>query len=227
MDIKSALKHLSILYIEDEKDIRVNIVKTLKYVCRDIYEAENPIEGMKLYEKYKPDIILTDVNMPQMDGIEFVKMVREKDLKTPIIVITAYKDEHYLMEAIKLHLEDYIVKPFVYSDLIEILYKCTKKIIENGRFQVEFLNGSIFDFNKNIIYQNETELTLSKKEILLLKLLIDRVGGIVTYEEIEENLWIDEAMSKGALKTLVSKLRQKVGNETIIAQSGIGYKLIL
>jgi len=121
MNLKEILKRLSILYIEDDSETRNNVTKILKVMFKAVYESDNGLDGVDIYRKKLPDMILTDINMPQMNGIDFIKEVRKDDIKTQIIIMTSYDDKEYLLEAIKLKLEDYLIKPFSYTKLINVL----------------------------------------------------------------------------------------------------------
>ena len=100
-----------ILYAEDEEGIRENIADSLGYYVKEVYQASNGAEAFDIYEEKKPDIILSDIHMPILNGIDFVKKVRLTNRTIPIVMITAHTDKEYLLEAVELHMEKYIVKP--------------------------------------------------------------------------------------------------------------------
>ena len=104
------LQSLTILYAEDEIGIRENIADSLGYYVKEVYQANNGQEAFEIYEEKKPDIILSDIHMPILNGIEFVKKVRQTNRDIPIVMITAHTDKKYLLEAVELHMEKYIIK---------------------------------------------------------------------------------------------------------------------
>ena len=110
-ELLEKLQTLTVLYAEDEVGIRENIADSLGYYVKEVLQASNGAEAFDLYESNKPDIILTDIHMPVLNGIEFVKKVRQIDRDIPIVMITAHTDKKYLLEAVELHMEKYIIKP--------------------------------------------------------------------------------------------------------------------
>ena len=99
------LNNLNILYIEDEEIIKENIKKTLTLFCENIFDASNIEDAKIILQKYRIDIVITDINLPNENGIEFIKEFRKIDKKIPIIILSAYTDKNYLLEAIKLNLQ--------------------------------------------------------------------------------------------------------------------------
>ena len=125
------LQSLTILYAEDEEGVRRNIADSLGYYVKEVYQASNGQEALELYEEKKPDIILSDIHMPILNGIEFVKKVRSTNRNIPIVMITAHTDKQYLLQAVELHMEKYIVKPIELEPLFEVLEKCVEVLDVN------------------------------------------------------------------------------------------------
>lgn len=111
------LNSLNILYIEDEEKIKENVKSTLKLFCENIFDASNIKEANGLLYKYRIDIIISDINLPDKNGIEFIKELRRIDKKIPIIILSAYTNKDYLLEATKLKLADYLTKPIDLNSL--------------------------------------------------------------------------------------------------------------
>ena len=224
--IKSKLKALTILYAEDEIGIRKNIMKTLSYYAKDVYEASNGKEAFDLYEENRPDIILSDIHMPIMDGLEFIKKVREKDKDTPVVMITAHTDKKYLMEAVELHMEKYVVKPINTKMLFEVLGKCIDSLNITRIVTLNCDKNYNYNFeSKKLIYKNEV-IVLNKKEVLFMELLINNQNRVVKYEEIQYKVWKDNVMTDNALRSVVLHLRKKLPTNIIHNLSGIGYNFV-
>jgi len=219
------LKTLTILYAEDEEGIRRKITDSLKYYVKDVIEAKDGEEALKLYSEKKPDIIFTDIMMPHKNGVEFVKAVREKDKLTPIVIITAHTEKEYLLSVVDMHLEHYLVKPINLKNLKETLKKCLDVISKNRSIASELFDGYSYDFDNKILSYQGKEIKLSKKEIDFFELLFLNRHRVVTYSEIENYVWKDEVMSEDALKSLVRNLRHKLPKEHIVNLSGVGYRL--
>ena len=122
--LKKYYKNIKILYVEDDEIARENGIEYLENYFELIYDASDAIKALQLYEKYKPDIIITDIQMPKLNGLEFVKRIRQKDKKTQVIVITAFCDKSYLLKAIELQLIKYLVKPVNEKEFEEALFLC-------------------------------------------------------------------------------------------------------
>jgi DNA-binding response OmpR family regulator len=214
----------TILYIEDDKGVREVNTRILRRMFKEVFEAANGLYGYDLYLQKKPDIILSDIKMPNMDGIELVKKIREKDKNTKIIITTAFSDEKYLLDAVELGLERYIVKPLTKRNLIPALQKAISNIKSENRLY--FDDNFYYDFSNELFYLNGTEIEMTKKELYFLRLLVKKRDIIVTYNMIEQEVWEDEYMSLNSLRTTIGFLRKKLPKNIIKNISNMGYKLV-
>ena len=223
--LKNINKNIKILYVEDDEIARENGVEFLENFFEQIYAASDAIVALQLYEKYQPDIIITDIQMPKLNGLEFVKRIRKKDKKTQIIIITAFCDKDYLLKAIELQLVKYLVKPVKEKEFEEALFLCVNSLQEDNSNIVKLDVDSYFDtFNKNLVIKDEI-IKLRAKEILFLELLLKNRNRYVSYEEIENYVWVDSVMTKDALKTLVKNLKTKIPKDLIMNLTNSGYKI--
>lgn len=158
-----------VLYVEDEDGVRRGFVKALKRYAKEVYEAQNGEEGLDLYKQYLPDIVVTDIKMPKMNGIDMSKAIKEINSKQSIIVTTAHSESEYLLEAIKLQLDGYILKPvdkkILQSKVLEITEHIQTKreakeykslMYEIANYQNNML--MVFDSDYNIIFANKLYL---------------------------------------------------------------------
>lgn len=219
------LKHIRILFVEDDDIARENGVEYLENYFEHIYEAQDAIEALKLYAEHEPHIIITDIQMPKLNGLEFIKRIREKDETTQVIVLSAFSDKEYLLKAIELQLVKYLIKPVSEKALDEALSLCLSSL-ENNRSNIVPLDEvTIYDtFNQTLFCKGEF-VKLRTKELGLLQLLIKHSQRYVTYSEIENFVWEGLPMSKDALKTLVKNLKNKLPKDCIANLSGTGYKI--
>lgn len=225
--LKDINKNIKILYLEDDDITRENAVEYLENYFEKIYEADNAISALKLYESIQPDIIITDIQMPKLNGLEFVKRIRQKDKKVQVIVITAFSHKDYLFKAIELQLVKYLVKPIKEKELEEALFLCVEAIENDSSNILKLDENSFFDmYNKTLLIGNEL-VKLRTKELLLLELLLKNINRYVSYSEIENIVWFDSAMSKDALKTVMKNLKTKLPKDLISNLSGTGYKIEL
>ena len=223
--LKNINKNIKILYVEDDEIARENGIEYLQNFFEQIYEASDAIKALQLYEKYQPDIIITDIQMPKLNGLEFVKRIRQKDKKTQIIIITAFCDRDYLLKAIELGLVKYILKSVHKKEFEEALFLCVNSLQEDNSNIVKLDENSYFDtFNKNLVIKYVL-IKLRAKEILFLELLIKNKNRYVSYEEIENYVWDESVMTKDALKTLVKNLKTKIPKDLILNLTNSGYKI--
>lgn len=221
------LKSLNILYIEDEENIRKNVTKTLKLLVNNVFELSNSLDALKVFDKEHIDIILSDISMPNLNGIEFVKKIREKNKNIPIILLTAHTDTPFLLEATKLKLIDYLIKPLNFNQLKEALTKASQEVFESGDYCIFFTNNTCYNLTQKKLYIDSKEQNISAKEIALLELLYKNKNRVVSISEIKSCVWEDEfEATDSALKAVLNKLRKKIGKNSIRNISGIGYQLV-
>ncbi len=220
-------KLFTILYIEDDEGVRTVNSRFLTRMFNELYEAKDGEEGYNLYKKYHPDIILTDINMPKLDGITLSKKIRKEDKNTKIIVSTAFSDKSYLLEAIELNLEKYIIKPLTSRNLLPALNKAVESLLKERNFTFSLSEDLYFDNKNSLFYLNNKTLDLNKKELMFLKLLVINKDRLVSYEEIEQYVWNGEYMSLNSLRTTIGFLRKKITFNCIKNISNMGYKLNL
>jgi len=225
--LKKVLKNLVILYIEDEDEIRNNLEQTLQLIFKKVISTENAENALQLFHNNKVDIILSDINLPNKSGIDFIKDIRETNYTIPAILLTAYTDKEFLLEATQLKLINYLTKPIVFDELMETFLNAAKEIIRNGMYLLEFENNITYDVINSLLFENNIEQDLSTNERKLLELFINNQNRTVKTEEIKSYIWNDdEKATETALKSLLNKLRKKIGQNSIKNVSGIGYHLV-
>jgi len=217
----------SLLYIEDEVSVREMAVEYLELFFVDIYTASNGEEALEIYNDKKPDVIISDIEMPKMNGLQLASLIRKKDLTTPIIMTTAYTSVEYLLEATELNLIKYLVKPIKEEKLEEALKICFERLESSSPSIVALTDKYLYDtFNCTLQYEGKiVELTTS--QIKLLNLLIKNRKRAVSYVEIENHIWYDRVMSKMALRSLIYDIRRLISKEIIENISKTGYKIKL
>jgi len=227
MKLENFNKNIKLLYIEDDPITRENGIEYLENYFENIYEAADGLEAFRLYNKHKPDIIITDIEMPKQNGLEFVQKIRETDDTTQVIVTTAFSDKEYLFKAIELKLVKYLIKPINQKELDEALAMCVENINKNFSNIIQISEDTLFDTYNKTLVQNEEIVKLRTKELALLELLVKNKTRYVTYQEIENEIWFDSVMTKDALKTVIKNLKNKLPQDTISNLSGTGYKIEL
>jgi DNA-binding response OmpR family regulator len=222
---KNMLEKLSnyrVLYAEDEAGVRKNVAEMLKLLFKEVYVAADGKEAYKLFEEYLPDIVITDIQMPYLSGIDLAKKIRKRDENTQILIISAHTEIDYMLEAVELSLIRYIVKPITETKLFEALERFLE--IQKSAGIIDLTKDWVYDSANKIIKNNSLEYELTKKESSLLELLLSK-KSVLTYEEIEMELWPDEYMSLNALRLLMKNFRKKLPKDYLKNIQGVGYKL--
>jgi len=217
-----------ILFIEDEKAIRDNYVEFLKRYFRNVYEAEDGEEAYKIYIEKAPDILIVDINIPKLNGIDLLKKIRQKDHRTKAIMLTAHSDTSYLLEAVGLKLTRYLVKPVTRAQLKEALNLVLEELKQYNVLPKQILvlkDGFTWNYETNELI-NKDEVVLTEKEKKLLMLLLSNINTTHTYEDIIDELWQTFDDDKIIpLKTIIKNLRKKLPKDTIKNVFGVGYKI--
>jgi len=214
-------KDLDILYVEDEAGVRKRVVNTLEYYFKNVYEASSGQEGLDLFYENQPDIILCDIEMPVMDGIEMIKKIRQEDTLVPIILLTAYNSEEYLMKLINLHIQHFLLKPINAQNLEEALENALKGKCKGT---IKLKENILLDIDSLCLNIDSHNISLSLREVRFLTLISNK--SVVYYSKIEEEIWDGKNMTTGALKSFVRDLRKKLPYEMIENIPQVGYKLI-
>jgi len=141
------LKKLTILYAEDDKNVQKDVSGYLDLVFKDVVAASDGIQAYDIFEKSRPDIVLTDIDMPGLNGIELAKKIRANDKETPIIIMTAHTKPEYLIDAVELNITRYLIKPFVGEELLGALEK-----VIGGR------DDEIAEITDSLLYQKDEKL---------------------------------------------------------------------
>lgn len=221
---QNPLRHLNILFVEDEENIRRHIANALGYIVHEIKEASNGQEALEILKTFSPDIIMTDLEMPIMNGVELITTIRKKEIDSCIVVLTAYTSQEYLLPLINMHIEHYVIKPIRFEKMLAILQECCAKLEKCNECH-DLPQGYYYDWNQKILTYQSKSITLTKKEISFLELLFRNKHRIVTYEEFQSNVWGNAVMTDDAIRSIVRNLRNKLPKDIIANLSGIGYKL--
>jgi len=221
----NALKPLSILYVEDEPLIRKNAVEYLSRYCHKVYEAGDGLEGLEMYNTHKPDLIISDIKMPKLGGLDFSQKIRATDKQTPIIIATAHTETEYLLKAVELQLIKYIVKPITSDKLNEALSMACQVLEIGNQHSIRLNPNTLYDVLNKTLVINSLIIKLTHNEQLLFHLLATNHQRAITYKEIENLIWAYEGMSMDALRSLMRGLRKKLQGDFIENISGVGYRL--
>lgn len=222
------IRDISLLLAEDEDELREMLQEYLQLFFSRVYTAATGDQAYDIYKQKKPNIILTDISMPNLDGLEMISKIREQDKETKIIVISAHSEQEKLLLAIKLHLESYLIKPIKTEKLKTTLLDIVAQIRANKHRT--YVTDSIFwDHETNTLWHDSQEIQLRKMENMLLKLLFSKPNEIASTKEIFEYLHKEKnqnEFSVHAITSLMKRLRAKLPEGVIHNIYGAGYKIV-
>lgn len=219
------LKNKTILLVEDERIIRENIASMLKFFFKEVYIANDGYDGLDKYEEHLPDIVMTDLKMPNMGGFELLDELIKRSSISYLMIVSAHTDTDLLIKAIHNGIHRYIVKPVTEDELFAAFEAYFQKIDDISPINIKIDEKLSLDLEKNQALVNLNEVHLNKKETMLLKVLSQNTNKTYTYEEIEYQVWGNKSMSLSAVRSVVRDLRKKIGQNYIVNISGIGYRL--
>lgn len=222
-----------ILIIEDEANIR-NFLKTLLTTNNyQVFIAENAVQGKMMFKSHCPDLVLLDLGLPDMDGLNLLKEIREES-PTPIIVLSARFDERDKVTALDLGANDYVTKPFGTAELqarIRTAIRNSNPFMGNVT-QGKFQSGDMeIDYDERKVFLAGEELKFTQTEYNIVALLARRAGRVLTYGEIIQAIWgADDVGSTKKLQVNMANIRKKMGvkpgtNKYIQNELSIGYRM--
>ncbi|BAF73316.1 response regulator transcription factor [Sulfurovum sp. NBC37-1] len=225
----SKTKVLNLLYVEDDEALREQFLRVLKPAFNEVYEAADGVEAYEMYQTCKPDLMVVDINIPKMSGLELIEKIRKEDENTPIMILSAYSDREKLLKAVTLGLSQYMIKPVPYKELLTSLEKMAagyekKKSAENN---LQLQGPYVWRQESQTLFYGNDMITLTKRERQFLTLLTDNLNHIVNKDEIIHSLWDYEVCEDpyNAFGHFLKRLRKKLPEALIENLYGEGYRI--
>ncbi len=213
-----------VLYAEDEEGVARNTIEILELFFEKVVYVKDGQEALDefLYNKY--DVLIVDICMPNMDGLEAIAKIRSHNRNVPVIILSAFNQHEYLWRAVELKIVKYLTKPYDIDTLTSALEKVALELVDYN-ITINLTENITFDSVKKSIIKDNTVCKLSKKEAQLLEYLLERKNHVVSFEDIYEYVWEFEEPSKEAVKSVIKELRKKIDKNFIKNVYGIGYTL--
>jgi two-component system alkaline phosphatase synthesis response regulator PhoP len=223
-------RDIKILLVDDEPDILEIVGYNLSSEGYQVITAENGLEGVKLAKKEKPQLIILDVMMPEMDGIEACEQIRKMpDLSETIITfLTARGEDYSQMAGFDAGADDYITKPIKPKVLVSKVKALLRRLKEeDSKDSVLKIGNLIINREEYKISLKGNEIILPRKEFELLSLLATKPGKVFKREEILDKVWGNEVVVGGrTIDVHIRKLREKIGDKSFKTVKGVGYKFV-
>lgn len=228
-------KDLKVLYIEDDTNFQTETCIILEYFFITVHSAVDGEDGLEKYLDFYNqnnryyDLVITDINMPNKNGIELCRDIYIHNQKQSIVVLSAHNESNYLLELLNMGIEQFLQKPINYDNLTKVLYNISnKQHLPNNTNQkiVNFNNNYSWDIEQSILFNGKKVIALTKKEIQLMHLFIKNNQKVTTNEEILNMLWDDEYQTtRENIMPIISRFRKKLPNQEIENIYAMGYRL--
>ena len=218
------LNKLNLLFLEDNEEFAKNTTTFLNLYFKKVVHKTTREDALHHFNENRVDVIITDIKVEDGNGLDFIIDVRLVDKSIPIVVLSAHKDENFLLKAIPLGILSYELKPINYENFLTLLNKIALIFIPMDI--VEIFENIKYYAKSRKLKENEEVISLTKKEALFIELLIKNAETITTNEMIQKDVWEEKLMSSAAIKNFIFRLRKKVSIDFITTYQGVGYKLI-
>jgi len=224
-----------VLLVEDEDVARKTLAFYLNTIFDEVVLACDGEEGFSILKENidnekRFDLVLTDLNMPNVNGMGMIDLIREIIPNQRFIIVSAHKNEEDLLKLINLRVLGYFLKPLNIDNMMEMLKKAKEEVLEdkkdsNLNTNLVTLNKTYtYDLSSDKLYNNESIVKLSKKELDILQVLIKSIGEVISVEKFKEAVWNDINTNDSAFRTVMKRLKDKViDDDFIVSHKGYGY----
>jgi len=236
--LQGLTESFNVLYVEDDEKFRKKTLEILEHFFTNIDVVSNGEEAYQKYLEYFTlnqkyyDMVITDITMPKLNGLELTKKIYAYNKKQLVIVISAYDSAEYLLEFVNIGIEYFLVKPFELKSIFEVLHNASLKLLSRekslNRSTIIKLDGVYsWDSHNLLLMRDDEEVSLTKKEILLMQLFCNKVNQAISLEEIYVTLWGENRhlASASSLNPIISRLKKKLSLDSIKSIYGFGYRL--
>ena len=221
------MKSLNVLYIEDDYNVSQPICSLLETFFHKVFNTQNAEDAINIMKDNSVHIIITDIELPGMSGLELCEEVRKTNQNIPIFITTAHDDNDMLKKAIKLNLVDFLVKPISVESITTALYESLETLNSNDMLSVKINENTTFQPLTGELMVHNSKINMTKNEIILLTFLVENKNKLICKDTIDDLLYQGEYMTDSSYKNLIYRLRKKIGKESLDTIVGVGIKLNL
>ena len=214
------LKGLKVLLVEDEDKLASLLKNAIGDSFYSFSLAKDGQEGLDKFVKLSPDIIITDIMMPNLTGLEMAREIRKINENIPIIILSAFSESDKFLDAIDIGVVKYFIKPFDPDELLDYIESVGEKL---GSRLIGLSDGFSFNLTTRNLYKNSRYVSLSKNESKFVQLLLE--NHIVDEKAIKKSLWENEVVSSDRLRTFIRRIRAKTSKDLVLNIKGQGYQI--
>ncbi len=223
-----------VLLVEDEELARKTLSFYLNTIFDEVVIAQDGEDGSNIYKKEFEqnktfDLVLTDIKMPNKDGIEMIDDILVLDPNQRFIIVSAHKEEEHLLKLINLRVLGYFVKPLNIDNMMEMLQKAKSEALEDKKESstnnpIELSSLYSYKKDKKVLYRDGVSVKLSKKEGQILEVLVENLGNVVSVEKFKEIVWEGAPTNDSAFRTVMKRLKDKIiDDDFVVSHKGYGY----
>lgn len=219
----NTLKKYTLLLVDDEEELLEKLHTILSIFFKKVVLAKDGQEAFDIYRTQKIDMIISDYSMPVLSGYELCKAIRKEDKNIPLVIMSNYSDREKLLNAIPLSLARYLIKPLDYSMITATLLSMIEQIEVYTSGNIQMNESLFYNMSTKELMENEETISLTNSEISIIELFVMNKNKILTMDQI--NLCLDpiEHKSMPAIKSLIYRVRKKIGKEVILNIPSYGY----
>jgi len=231
-------KRLSLLFVEDNEPFRTRLARVLEEYFYRVDTAIDGVDALAQYNDYyrlkqKPyDLVISDIRMPRMNGVELTSEIRAIHEEQPIIILSAHAETDYLLALINLGIVQFITKPVQYPQMFDTLYKVCSKINASPApsltqdHAIHLSHDLFWDKAKKTLFESDAAIALTKYEILLMELLTNKFEQVCSTDEILNHFYLNTIdVSPDNLRGMMMRLRKKLPEKALTSIYGMGYRL--
>ena len=219
-----------VLVVEDDQGVRESLAMVLEYQDHDVVQAVTGEDGLRLVESESPDLVILDINLPGIDGIETCRLLRKRGIDIPVLMLTARQEVSDRVQGLDAGADDYLPKPFALDELLARVRSMLRRVGRSAAQSTAALEigDLVLDPAARTVARAGAHIELTKIEFDLLELLVANTGTVLTRDIIQERIWgYDDDLGSNSLEVFVSALRKKTeqagGERLIHTIRGVGY----
>ena len=216
---------MQLLLVEDDQPLADSLRQALQKTGYAVNHVDNGNSALHTLKVERPDILILDIGLPDIDGISVLKKLRVSDKTLPVLLLTARDSVDEKVAGLDSGADDYLAKPFEMSELVARLRVLERRLSTVKTSEITIGPMSLDTLEQSVIFEGQS-IELARKEYMLLKSLMENAGRVMTRSTLESHLYSwGEEVSSNAVEVHIHHLRKKFGNEFITTIRGVGYKL--